>query len=221
MKPGQIVAVLGDNGAGKTTLLRCLATLYTPDEGDILLDGERLERERIDLRKRLAFVPDQVRFNPSLAAISYIELVLRLYDREPENLIETVTELLSNFDLLALINRPLRTLSRGQRYKIAIVAALAVDPELWIFDEPFASGMDPRGIRAFRQHCLEATRRRRTIFYTTQILDIAERFSDVVCILRRGRLHAFGTLNQLREIAGQGDDVLESIFASDIDGAAS
>ncbi|MDB6068105.1 MAG: hypothetical protein JWR26_4313, partial [Pedosphaera sp.] len=108
--------------------------------------------------------------------------------------------------------RPVNSLSRGQAYKAGLVAMMAADRELWLLDEPFASGMDPHGIDAFKQHARAAAARGRTVIYSTQLLDVAERFSDRVCVINKGELHAFDTLARLREQARDKDNVLEEMF---------
>ena len=115
--------------------------------------------------------------------------------------------------MLPLAESPLATLSRGELYKAALVAVLAVDPEVWMFDEPFASGMDPHGLTAFRRLARDAAARGRTILYSTQILDVAERFADAVCVLHRGKVRAFGAIEALRQPAGDVEGTLESLFA--------
>ena len=102
--------------------------------------------------------------------------------------------------------------SRPRRYKAGLVAMLAVDREVWLLDEPFASGMDPHGIDAFETICTPAAGRGRTIIYSTQLLDVAERFSDRVCVINKGEIHAFDTLERLREKAQDKDNVLEEMF---------
>lgn len=213
IEPGQIVALLGANGAGKTTLLRCLAGIAAPEQGDIFFDGELFRRNRVELRKRLFIQPDFPFVHPEMTVLRHIGMVLRLYDAELPGIEEQVIELLDEYDVLPYIQERLGTLSRGQTYKAALVALLAANPELWMLDEPFASGMDPRGLTAFRRHAAEAVHNGRTVIYTTQILELAESFSDRVCILHQGRIHAFGSVAQLQTQRGQtGDGVLEQIF---------
>ncbi len=106
----------------------------------------------------------------------------------------------------------MNTLSRGQAYKAALATMIAADREVWLMDEPFASGMDPHGIDAFKRHAREAATRGRTILYSTQLLDVAERFSDRVCVVHRGEIRAFDTLNRLREQAQDKNNVLEEMF---------
>jgi ABC-type multidrug transport system ATPase subunit len=212
LEPGQVVALLGANGAGKTTLLRCLAGLAAPDGGRILCDGEAFRRGRIDLRRRLAFLPDFPPFYPEMNVLRHLGMVLRLYGADPSGLEERVVRLLRSLDLLTLAGMPMGALSRGQAYKAALASLVAVDPELWLFDEPFASGMDPNGITVFKDLARDAASRGRTVVYSTQLLDLAERFSDRVVIIDRGRLSAFDTVEALRARAGGKDGVLEAIF---------
>ena len=214
VEPGRIVAVLGANGAGKTTLLRCLAGILSPTKGSVCYDGEVLRRNRLDLRRRFGFLADSPFMSGGMTPIQHVSMVLRLYGADHEGVERDVVDLLRQFDLLPLAEGSVKTLSRGQWYKAALVALLAVDPEVWLVDEPFASGMDPRGIAAFRQRAQEAVGRGRTVIYSTQILDVAERFSDLVAILHQGKLVAFDSLDGLGGRIHREDDVLEEIFAN-------
>lgn len=210
IESGQIVTLLGCNGAGKTTVLRCLAGVASLDRGEILFGSEKFHRERTDLRRRLFFLPD---FPPVFAAmtpIRHIGMVARLYGAPVEGMAERVVDLLEDFHMLALAEVPMMHLSRGQLYKAALVALLAVDPELWLLDEPFASGMDPAGIGAFKDRARDAVKRGRTVIYSTQILEIAERFSDRACVIERGEVRAFDRLDQMP--SGDGESPLEKIF---------
>ncbi len=212
LEPGQVVALLGANGAGKTTLLRCLAGIAAPDGGMILYDGQVFRRERLDLRRRFGFLPDFPAVYPEMTVLRHLGMVLRLYGTEPAGIEERVLRLLRDLDLLPLAEMPLGTLSRGQLYKAALATLAAVDPELWLFDEPFASGMDPNGITVFKDLARDAASRGRTVVYSTQLLDIAERLSDRVVIIDRGRLAAFDSVDALRAKAGGKDGVLEALF---------
>ncbi|MBM3880702.1 MAG: ABC transporter ATP-binding protein [Verrucomicrobia bacterium] len=212
LAPGQIVAVLGANGAGKTTLLRCLAGVAAPDRGMLLYDDETFQRDRVDLRRRLGFLPDFPFLYWQMSTLRHWGMLLRLYGVDRPGLEERAVQLLRDFDLLPLAEKPLQTLSRGQSYKAALAGLMLVEPELWLLDEPFASGMDPHGIDAFKQEARLAARRGCTILYSTQILEVAERFADRVCILHRGEVRAFETIAQLAAKAhGQGG-ALEDIF---------
>ena len=212
IEPGQIVAVLGPNGAGKTTLLQCLSAIQAPDSGRILYDGDQFHRGRVDLRKRLSFLPEFPLLFPRTSVARNIAMVLGLYGIDGESLPESITEHLHELDLLPAIDTPVGNLSRGQMYKTALTALLGVDPEIWLLDEPFASGMDPSGIGYFKRQAQMASTRGRTILYSTQILDLAEKFSDRVCLIHRGQLRAFDAVANLKVRAGEESGVLEGLF---------
>jgi ABC-type multidrug transport system ATPase subunit len=214
IEPGQIVAVVGTNGAGKSTLLRLLAAILAPSSGAILLDGQRLDRGRLDLRRRLALLPDLSPVPAGATPIDYIDLVVSAYSARRRGLTELAVGLLDDLDLLPLIDTPAANMSRGQAYKVALAGMLAVSPDLWLCDEPFASGMDPQGLAVYRNHAQKTAGRGGTVLYTTQIVELAEQFSDRVLILDGGRLHACQPVENLRDRAlWPGDAVLGRIFA--------
>lgn len=210
--PGQIVSLLGPNGAGKTTLIRCLAGIAAPDKGGVYFEDQEFHRDRMDLRRRLHLLPDFPFLLWDQSVIRNIAIVLRLFEADADGAEKRVLELLRDFDLLSIALRPVHSLSRGQAYKCGLVAMLAADPEVWLLDEPFASGMDPHGIDAFKRHARAAAGRGRTILYSTQLLDVAERFSDRVCVIHKGEVRAFDTLEHLRERSQDKDNVLEELF---------
>jgi len=212
IEPGQIVSLLGPNGAGKTTLIRCLAGIAAPDKGHMYFDNEEFRRDRMDFRKRLQLLPDFPFHFWDQSVVRNIAIVLRLYEADGPGAEERVLKLLRDFDMLPLALRPVVSLSRGQAYKTALVAMFAADRELLLLDEPFASGIDPHAIDAFKQHARAAAKRGRTIIYSTQLLDVAERFSDRVCVIHRGEVRAFDTLETLRERALDKTNVLEDLF---------
>jgi ABC-type multidrug transport system ATPase subunit len=218
--PGQIVSLLGPNGAGKTTLLRCLAGIAAPDKGGVYLDDEWFSRDRLDLRRRLHLLPDFPALFWDQSVLHNLAIILRLYGADGAGAEERVLKLLGEFDLLPLALRPVASLSRGQAYKAGLVALIASDCELWLLDEPFASGMDPHGIDAFKRNARAAAARGRTILYSTQLLDVAERFSDRMCVIHQGEIRAFDSLTVLRERAHDKDNVLQELFRNLREGRA-
>lgn len=201
--PGEIVAVLGANGAGKTTLLRALSGIVAPDRGEIRYDGEVFRRDRIDLRRRFFFLSDIPPVIPSMTVLRHIGMVVKLYEAERDGLENDILELLREFQILPLVESRFATLSRGQTYKAALIPLLTVNPELWMFDEPFASGIDPLGIAAFRRHARAAVARGRTVIYSTQILDLAGQFSDRICVLDQGRVIGLDSIDRLQQTAAE------------------
>jgi ABC-type multidrug transport system ATPase subunit len=214
IEPGQIISLLGVNGAGKTTFLRCLSGITVPDRGDVLFDGERFRRSKTELRQRLHFLPDVPFFYPRMSVLQHIGLVAKAYEKTEAGTEHRVVELLEEFDLLPMIKSSIAKLSRGQQYKVALIAMMIADPELWLFDEPFASGMDPLGLAAFRRLVRDAAKRGRTVIYSTQLLELAESFSDRVCVINGGRIHAFDTMFNLTESSQAAPGaVLEHLFS--------
>jgi ABC-2 type transport system ATP-binding protein len=192
LPPGSIVALLGDNGAGKTTLLRCLATLWSPTTGDIYFDDQLLKRGRLDLRRRFMFLDDF----PNPLAVTPLEsaaVCLTLWDAVRPGIEQRVLDLFDEIGALSYAHTASGT-SRGQRYKTALVCLMAVDSELWLLDEPFASGMDPTGLTCFKtQAAAAAQQRQRTIIYSTQLVEQACALSTHIAVLRKGKLQLLRT----------------------------
>jgi ABC-type multidrug transport system ATPase subunit len=187
LEPGQIVCVLGANGAGKTTLLNCLSGVAAPSGGKIFYDGEVFHRGKMELRRRLMFLPDFPLAFARMNVLEHVAMCVRLFER-PDPDPEKVAVLLEQLSLLPLTGMPFSAMSRGQVYKSALIGLLAVDPDLWIFDEPLASGMDPMGIAVFKREAREAAKRGKTVVFTTQLMEIAEKFADRICVLDHGGL---------------------------------
>ncbi len=209
-EPGTLVALLGANGAGKTTLLRCLACLTAPDSGDILFDGNILRRSRLDLRRKLMFLPDFPDLFQEMEPLEVIALHLKLWqvDMTP-GIAERVADLMDKLQIASLCGIPVSTFSRGQKYKTALAAMVAVDPELWLLDEPFASGMDPQGIATFRHEAGKATQERgRIILYSTQMVELACGFSDKIAVISRGKMTLFDTERDLGRDPRKLDELL-------------
>ena len=211
-EPGQIVAILGPNGAGKTTLLRCLAGVVAPDRGELRFDGELFRREDLVVRRRMMFLPDFPMLFYDDTVARNLAIFLRLYEAERADSASQVIELLREFDLLPLAASPPMALSRGQIYKVALSGLLAVDPEIWLLDEPLASGMDPHGLAAFKRHARSAADRGRTVLFTTQMLDTAEKLADRVCVLQDGIVRSFASIEEIRAQAADPDNPLEDLF---------
>ena len=210
--PGQVVAVLGLNGAGKTTLLRCLGGVLAPDRGALTFDGTAFRRDDLPLRRRIFFLPDFPLLFWDRTVIHNLSVILRLYEKDDASAPQRAMAVLRELDLLPLANSTAVTLSRGQIYKTALAALLLVDPDLWLLDEPLASGIDPLALSFFRQAVRNAAARGRTVVYTTQLLDSAERLSDRIAVLHEGKLRAFAGIEEIRAAATDRENPLEDLF---------
>jgi ABC-type multidrug transport system ATPase subunit len=208
--PGLIVAVIGLNGAGKTTLLRCLGGIVAPSRGRVLYDGQPFHRDRLDFRRRFLFLPDFPTVYGDMNVLQYASLMFRLYERDAASSEEAILRALTDLDLLPLAEAPLGQFSRGQLYKAALVALFTLAPELWLLDEPFASGLDPQGLAVLKQTARAHAASGGTVLYSTQILEIAEKFADLLVVIDHGRLVATYSREQLAALPATGPDSLES-----------
>ena len=195
---GRVISLLGANGSGKTTLLRLLAGVFNPDSGTISFDGRPFQRGDLGQRSKLFFMPD---FPPLLGGetvLGHIGLTLRMFGRDAVPGIEaTVCGLLEEFNMLPLIDTQTHTLSRGQSYKTALVSLLAVNPDLWLLDEPFASGMDPSGLSALKRHLRAGAARGRTILFSTQIVELLRGAADHVLVVKESGVELHGSPSEL------------------------
>jgi len=198
LPPATLTAVLGINGAGKTTLLRTLSGLSSPDSGEIHFDGQPLSHGRLDLRRRVLFLPDNPPVFPGTDILENVAAHLHLWQADQPGIESKVASWLDDLGLTNQAGQSCASLSRGQRWKASLLALLAVDPDLWLLDEPFASGMDTRGLSVFRREAIAATARGRTVLYTTQIPELAASFADAVALVGH---HSIQILDPDRDFA--------------------
>lgn len=210
--PGELVVVIGLNGAGKTTLQRSLAGVITPSSGRITWDGGVSIRDDLTLHRQMMFLPDAPLLIEQHTVLQHLAVVLRAYDRDAVGE-DAVVEVLRELDLLDHHDRRLAGLSRGQRYKAALAALLLTGPELWLLDEPFASGMDPQGMQVLKRRARQAVGTGACIVYTTQIIEIAERFCDCLLVVDRGRIAHRLSAAELRAMSAEGPGSLGESLA--------
>ena len=194
MEGGSVVTLLGANGTGKTTLLRLLGCIYTPTKGDIRFDGELLQRRRLDLRRRFMLIADLVSNPMPTTVVQYLIYVGALYGRSEDEIRSRAVELLEKWSLIPHSWNWVAYLSRGQAYKLQMACMELCDPELWLLDEPFASGMDPSGLFQLRQAIADARRRGRIILFTTQLAELACSISDRLIVLHKTRVSLDGSV---------------------------
>lgn len=187
---GEVISLIGNNGAGKTTLLQLIAGLLVPTSGGVYIDGTALDRSNEKQRQRMAIIPDFPPFFAEQTVLAHFAMVCSLYGVDDGGLEDRALELMEEAGILELGRTRMEELSRGEVYKTVLVGLLLVSPDLWLLDEPMASGMDPRGLNFLRARLREAVNRGAVVIYTTQIAEVAERFADRVFVLDEGRLLA-------------------------------
>lgn len=203
VEPGTIVGLLGANGTGKTTLLRILATIYAPTDGEVRFDGVPLQRDQLAQRRRLHLIPDNPRNLAMQTVLEYVANAAVLYGQTLPTIEAKILPILERWQLTPLVDQHVALLSRGQNYKLALAALELADPELWLLDEPFASGMDPIGLTQLKRSLFAARDRGRIILFSTQLVDLAGSIANRIAVLEGAHLHAIGSLVELRTMASQ------------------
>ena len=211
---GKLVTVIGLNGAGKTTLLYCLSTLLIPQKGTILCDGRILKRSDIPLRRRIFFIPDAPQLFFDRTVIQNLAVITRIYNADSPEAPQRAIDILRELDMLPYVYTSVSQLSRGQLYKVALTAMILADTDVWLLDEPFASGMDPLGNAFLRRQIRDATSHGKTVIYTTQLPEIAESFSDYIAVLHHAQLREFSPTADILAQFKDAPNALEALFHS-------
>lgn len=210
VRPGEIFGFLGPNGAGKTTTIKAVVGLLRPDAGRILVGGVDAWASPLEAKRRIGFVPDTPDLYEKLTGQEYLTFIADVFEVPATERAERARELLEMFALDGAVGDLVQSYSHGMKQKLAVTAALLHRPRLLILDEPM-TGLDPRSSHLFkemmRRHCDEGG----SVFFSTHILDVAERLCDRIGIINRGRMIAVGTMDELRRQAAS-ESTLETIF---------
>lgn len=211
LEPGEIFGFLGPNGAGKTTTIKALAGILSYDEGEIEICGHDLRREPIEAKRQLGYVPDNEIIYDSLTGREYIDFMADVYGVSKAERGAITDKLLAEFGMEAAFDSPINSYSHGMKQKMAIMGALVHSPKLWVLDEPM-TGLDPQSAfrlkTLMREHCREGN----TVFFSTHVLEVAEKLCDRVGIIVKGKLVLCGSLAEIKAHAD--DESLEEIFLS-------
>jgi ABC-2 type transport system ATP-binding protein len=206
---GEIFGFLGPNGAGKTTTIKMLVGLLNPDAGEIKLDGKDIVRQSIEAKLGIGYVPDNPDMFERLTGLEYLNFMADVYRVPQAERRRRMDEFLTLFGMVDAAGDLIKSYSHGMRQKIVITGALIHNPALWILDEPLV-GLDPKSAHQLKElmraHCSAGN----TVFFSTHVLEVAEKLCDRIGIIHRGRLIAIGTLEELRQ--GDRAESLESIF---------
>ena len=206
VEPGSIVGFIGPNGAGKTTTIRALAGVLDFDEGDIWIGGHSVRREPIACKEILAYVPDNPDLYDYLTGMQYLNFVSDVYGVDADAREARTREYGELFGLTGNLGDAIGSFSHGMKQKLALMGALIHDPKLLVLDEPFV-GLDPVAAHAFKEQMRALCDRGGAVFFSTHVLDVAEKLCDKVAIIKDGRLAAFGDTDKVR-----GDGSLEELF---------
>jgi ABC-2 type transport system ATP-binding protein len=204
--PGEIYGFIGHNGAGKTTTIKCCCGILRFEKGEIEIDGTSIKKDPLGCKRKLAYIPDNPDMYQFLSGIAYLNFIADIFgvsaaDREAR--IKKYADLFALTDDLA---QPVSAYSHGMKQKLAICAAFLHEPKLIIMDEPFV-GLDPLAAHTLKQLMREHCDRGGAIFFSTHVLEVAEKLCDKVAIIKEGRLIASGTMEEVR-----GNSSLEDVF---------
>lgn len=206
IRPGEIYAFIGHNGAGKTTTLKAVCGLLTFDSGEILIDGHSITHEPLLCKQMLSYIPDNPDLYNFLSGIKYLNFIADVYRIPKELREERIHKYSDLFDLTGDLAQPISAYSHGMRQKLAIIAALIHEPRLLIMDEPFV-GLDPTASHQLKELMHEMCRNGASIFFSTHVLEVAEKLCDRVAIIKQGRLLRSGSMEEVK-----GDSSLEDVF---------
>lgn len=210
IKDGEIFGFLGPNGAGKTTTIKMITGILNPDEGDILIDGKSIEKEPLEAKKRFGFVPDSPDMFLKLKGIEYLNFLAEIYEIPVELKKERIEKLTKKFEIYNNLNEQIESYSHGMRQKIVICGALLSNPKNWILDEPM-TGLDPKSSFDLKEMMGEHSRNGNTVFFSTHVLEVAEKLCDRVGIINHGKLVFVGTLEEMKSKFNENTS-LENLF---------
>ena len=203
---GEIFAFIGHNGAGKTTLIKAIVGIHKFDEGDILINGKSIKDKSLECKKEMAFVPDNPELYEQMKAIDFINFVCDIYEVPQDIREKNIKKYAKMFEIEDKLNDPIESFSHGMKQKIALISALAHEPQILVMDEPFV-GLDPKAVFDVKEVMNEMIKEGKTIFFSTHILDVAEKLCSRVAIIKKGELVKVGNMQEIK-----GDKSLEKVF---------
>ena len=207
---GEIFGFIGHNGAGKTTTIKCAVGILTFDKGDILIDGKSIKEYPIECKKKIAYIPDNPDMYEQLNAIQYLNFIGDIYEISKEDRKERIEKYANVFKLNENLGDIISSFSHGMKQKLALISAFIREPKLLVLDEPFV-GLDPKASFDVKELMRELCKKGSSIFFSTHVLEVAEKLCDKVAIINNGNLVVFGTMEEVK-----GNKSLEDVFLEQI-----
>ena len=198
VESGDIYGFIGHNGAGKSTTIRAVVGVLDFDEGEILIDGHSVKDEPMECKKITAYIPDNPDLYENLTGIQYLNFVADVFDISAKDREEKIKKYADLFEITDALGDQIASYSHGMKQKVAIISALIHDPKLLVLDEPFV-GLDPKATFALKEIMHEMCDRGTAIFFSTHVLDVAEKLCNKVAIIKQGKIIAAGTMEELTE----------------------
>lgn len=204
--PGEIYGFIGHNGAGKTTTLKAIAGILQFNEGDILVDGESVKKNPLACKSKTAYIPDNPDLYEFMSGIKYLNFIADIFGVDADKRQERIRKYADLFEITGDLAQPVSAYSHGMKQKLAIVSAWVHEPKLIIMDEPFV-GLDPKASHLLKGMMREFCDNGGAIFFSTHVLEVAEKLCDKVAIIKKGELIKAGTMDEVK-----GDTSLEEVF---------
>ena len=198
IKNGEIFGFLGSNGAGKTTTIKMITGILDIDEGDILINNKSIKLNTIEAKKSFGYVPDNPDIFLNLKGIEYLNFIADMYGVNQQQRKQKIEEFGKLFEIYEVLNEKIKNYSHGMRQKIIIIGSLLHEPENWIIDEPF-TGLDPNSTYKLKQLMKKYISENKCVFFSTHILDVAEKLCDRIGIINKGELLFVGTIEEIKE----------------------
>lgn len=199
---GEIFGFIGLNGAGKTTTIKMLTGILEIDEGEILIDGKSIFTDAVEAKKNIGLVPDNPDIFLKFKGIEYLNFIADVYEVDEEERVKEIEKYAKEFSMEEELENKIESYSHGMRQKIHIIGALLHKPNNWILDEPI-TGLDPKASYDLKKIMKDYASEGRTVFFSTHILEIAEKLCDRIGIINKGKLVFVGTLEEMRKEFGQ------------------
>ena len=206
IRPGEIYGFIGHNGAGKTTTLKSVAGILSFDKGEIYINGRSIKADPIACKRDIAYIPDNPDLYDFMSGIKYLNFIADIFGVDGDKRRERIEKYASDFELTADLAQPIASYSHGMKQKLAIIAAWIHAPRLIVMDEPFV-GLDPKAAHILKGMMRSVCDEGGAIFFSTHVLEVAEKLCDKVAIIKGGRLIRSGTMDEVK-----GDESLERVF---------
>lgn len=210
VKKGEIFGFLGPNGAGKTTTIKMIVGLLKPTNGKVIINNIDNQKNVLQAKRHISYVPDKPEVFDKLKGISYLNFIADVYGVEQEDKRKRMEYYLELFSMKDAVNDVISSYSHGMKQKIALIGALLHEPDLFILDEPMV-GLDPKSSYNLKEVMRSRCEKGKSVFFSTHVLEVAEKLCDRIAIINKGKIIAQGTMEELRALEGE-ENSLEKIF---------
>lgn len=206
IEKGEIYGFIGHNGAGKTTTIKACCGLISFDEGEIQINGKSIKEKPVECKRDIAYLPDNPDLYEFLSGIKYLDFIADIYGVSKKDREDKIKKYAEIFEMTQNLAQPIRTYSHGMKQKLALISAFIHNPKLIIMDEPFV-GLDPKASHLLKENMREFCDNGGAIFFSTHVLEVAEKLCDKVAIIKQGKLVTCGSMEEVK-----GDTSLEDVF---------